>query len=206
MSEAHLTEKANIYSAQRSLERVHFMLQNLGFGQVNKLFMYFSEPWWPSSLSGYSVLVTEEDLEEFKRKYPQYGVQGHWVQGLSGFYIDQHKPNVVLMDWVVGEAARVMERYSDYQIMMGCKNWLEMFLGHNFSIPLPIGFTRSKWWSNPHFRGSYSYRSLDSDRADVRAAHLAEPILDDEGKPVGGLNAALSISIPNSHATVAIYL
>ena len=168
------------------------MLQNLGYGQVNKLFMYFSEPWWPSSLSGYSVLVTEEDLEEFKRKYPQYGVQGHWVHGLSGFYIDQHKPNVVLMDWVVGEAARVMERYSDYQIMMGCKNWLEMFLGHNYSIPLPIGFTRSKWWSNPHFRGSYSYRSLDSDRSDAWAAHLAEPIVDEEGKPVREPGAVLS--------------
>lgn len=158
-------------------------VRNLGFGQVNKLFMYFSEPWWPSGLSGYSVLVTGEDLEEFKRKYPQYGAQGHWVHGLSGFYIDQHKPNVVLMDWIVGEPARVMEAYSDYQIMMGCKKWLDMFLGHNYSIPLPVGFTRSKWWSNPHFRGSYSYRSLDSDRADAWAAHLAEPILDMQGEP-----------------------
>ncbi|KAK3914452.1 Spermine oxidase [Frankliniella fusca] len=164
-------------------ERKMNAVQNLGFGQVNKLFMYFSEPWWPSGLSGYSVLVTGEDLEEFKRKYPVYGKQGHWVHGLSGFYIDEHRPNVVLMDWIVGEPARVMELYSDYQIMMGCKKWLEMFLGQNYSIPVPIGFTRSKWWSNPHFKGSYSFRSLDSDRADAWAAHLAEPILDVHGEP-----------------------
>ncbi|KAJ1520119.1 hypothetical protein ONE63_004339 [Megalurothrips usitatus] len=158
-------------------------VRNLGFGQVNKLFMYFSDPWWPSGLSGYSVLVTEDDLEAFKRKYPQYGSMGHWVHGLSGFYIDQHKPSVVLFDWIVGEPARVMERYSDYQIMMGCKDWLDMFLGQNFTIPTPIGFTRSMWWTNKHFKGSYSYRSLDSDRADAWAAHLAEPILDRDGEP-----------------------
>lgn len=44
--------------------------------------------------------------------------------------------------------------------------------------------SRSKWHSNPHFKGSYSYYSLKSNALDVTAQMLAEPIVNATGKPL----------------------
>ncbi|KAE8739797.1 hypothetical protein FOCC_FOCC014689 [Frankliniella occidentalis] len=152
---------------------------NLGFGTVEKVFLHFTEPWWPSDVAGYEPLVREEDRETFKREHPEFAAHGEWAHALSAFYVDQHAPrSAVLSTWITGEPARLMESYTDSELMMGCVKWLQMFVGQNLTIPQPAGFRRSSWWSNPHFKGSFSYISLDSDRADVRAAHLAEPILD----------------------------
>ncbi|XP_026279289.1 spermine oxidase-like isoform X2 [Frankliniella occidentalis] len=154
-------------------------VENLGFGTVEKVFLHFTEPWWPSDVAGYEPLVREEDRETFKREHPEFAAHGEWAHALSAFYVDQHAPrSAVLSTWITGEPARLMESYTDSELMMGCVKWLQMFVGQNLTIPQPAGFRRSSWWSNPHFKGSFSYISLDSDRADVRAAHLAEPILD----------------------------
>lgn len=45
-------------------------------------------------------------------------------------------------------------------------------------------FSRSKWSSNPHFLGSYSYYSLKCDALGASTIDLAEPILDDVSKPI----------------------
>jgi len=45
-------------------------------------------------------------------------------------------------------------------------------------------FFRSKWSSNPHFLGSYSYYSLKSDALGASTSILAEPIVDDVSKPI----------------------
>lgn len=42
---------------------------------------------------------------------------------------------------------------------------------------------RSKWYTNEHFRGSYTFQSTISEEIDVRSRDLAEPILDGN-KPV----------------------
>lgn len=45
-------------------------------------------------------------------------------------------------------------------------------------------FYRSKWGSNPHFQGSYSYYSLKTDAVRVTTDKLAEPVEDHNGKPL----------------------
>lgn len=45
-------------------------------------------------------------------------------------------------------------------------------------------FSRSKWNSNRHFLGSYSYYSLKSDANNASTSTLAEPIIDNHSKPV----------------------
>lgn len=42
---------------------------------------------------------------------------------------------------------------------------------------------RSKWHQNKHFRGTYSYQSVDSIRTNSTAKELSEPIMK-MGKPV----------------------
>lgn len=43
---------------------------------------------------------------------------------------------------------------------------------------------RSQWHSNPHFLGSYSFYSVESDAIGVTIAKLAAPILDQNAKPL----------------------
>lgn len=43
---------------------------------------------------------------------------------------------------------------------------------------------RSRWYSNPHFRGSYSNITLKSDALAATTIKLAEPINDQNGKPI----------------------
>jgi hypothetical protein len=45
-------------------------------------------------------------------------------------------------------------------------------------------FVRSCWSSNPHFRGAYSHRSMASETLQAFASHLAEPLTNDDKKPV----------------------
>ena len=47
-----------------------------------------------------------------------------------------------------------------------------------------VSFRRSKWYSNPNFRGSYSSYTLQSDALDVSAEKLAEPINTSNGRPL----------------------
>ena len=52
---------------------------------------------------------------------------------------------------------------------------------------------RSCWSSNPHFRGSYSYRSMASETLRAFASHLAEPVTNGSKKPVCIILYAVSL-------------
>jgi spermine oxidase len=43
---------------------------------------------------------------------------------------------------------------------------------------------RSKWKTNPHFNGSYTYQSLEAERRNVSREDLGRPVCDSDGKPV----------------------
>lgn len=55
----------------------------------------------------------------------------------------------------------------------------ETFISLNFVL-----ICRSKWQSNPHFRGSYTNVTLESDALGATTTKLAEPINDQNGKPI----------------------
>lgn len=44
-------------------------------------------------------------------------------------------------------------------------------------------FFRSQWYTNPHFRGSYSYRSIATDLLKTSASDLAKPLTNNLGVP-----------------------
>lgn len=45
-------------------------------------------------------------------------------------------------------------------------------------------FIRSAWSSDPHFRGSHSFYSTETEKIGVSAAQLAEPVTNKNRKPV----------------------
>lgn len=45
-------------------------------------------------------------------------------------------------------------------------------------------FRRSKWFSDKHTRGSYSYRSIETERLNIQSKDLYDPIRGTNNKPV----------------------
>lgn len=43
---------------------------------------------------------------------------------------------------------------------------------------------RSKWYQNPNFRGSYSFRGLEAEKRGISPLDLARPLVNSEGKEV----------------------
>jgi hypothetical protein len=77
-------------------------------------------------------------------------------------------------EYLQQQATKVLHRFLDKSI-----------ISRNNTITEPIGSYQSKWWSNQYVRGTYSYRSMDSESMAVWPSDLAKPILHSEtGKPV----------------------
>lgn len=150
--------------------------KGIGFGTVNKIFIHFSEKWWGDNFSGFTLQWKEKDLQELRTT--EYA----WLEGLFGFFPVDFQPNV-LLGWVVGESALQLETLTRSKQMEGSMYILRRFL-KNFTIPQPIDFIATGWNSNQYVRGSYSYRSIDTEDLDTGAADLAEPILAGDKKPV----------------------
>lgn len=89
----------------------------------------------------------------------------------------------ILRGWIVGDAARFMETLSDKEVLDGLLLLFKKFLGSKYNIPQPVALLRSKWYTNPHFRGSYSCRLLKSDRMNVWSSQLSKPVCNVREKP-----------------------
>lgn len=42
--------------------------QNLEFGTIDKIYLEFSEPWWPTECGGFNLLWTEKEREEYAKE------------------------------------------------------------------------------------------------------------------------------------------
>uniref|UniRef100_A0A182LTM5 Amine oxidase n=1 Tax=Anopheles culicifacies TaxID=139723 RepID=A0A182LTM5_9DIPT len=151
-------------------------IQGLTIGTVNKLFLEFDKPFWAKGWQGLSLIWNQADLEEV-RKMPD-----SWMEDVFGFYIVDYQPNV-LCGWISGKNARRMERASDEDVRRACMFLLRKFM-KGCTIPEPVRFQRTSWYSNPNFRGSYTFRSMTTDLLNTSASHLAIPLTNTCGMPV----------------------
>nr|CAD7460525.1 unnamed protein product [Timema tahoe] len=111
----------------------------------------------------------------------QYGGGKSWLQDVYSFHsIDSS--STVLLGWVIGRSALIMERLPETEVLDGCMELLQRFCGKTYNIPKAEQVTRSNWGTNPHFLGCYSYRSVDSDVLGVSASQLAIPVVNSQGK------------------------
>uniref|UniRef100_A0A182WL46 Amine oxidase domain-containing protein n=1 Tax=Anopheles minimus TaxID=112268 RepID=A0A182WL46_9DIPT len=146
-------------------------IEGLYIGTIDKMFLEFEEPFWPqdNSWHGFGLLWEPSDLEQLRRD----GLQ--WLESVCAFFVPDRTERL-LVAWIYGHDARVMEALPEPAVIDGLMNLLRKFLPH-FPVPdAPTWFSRSRWYSNPHFRGSYSSRSMRSDAMQATAAELAEPL------------------------------
>lgn len=123
------------------------------------------------------MLWLPEQLEEI-REDP---INGDWLNGLIGFFRVSYQPNL-LIGWISGLKARIMEQKSVEDVKRSVDKLIKMFLSK--AVPDSKSIKRSQWNSNPHFRGSYVFYSLESDALNVSISNLAEPIKSSSGVPI----------------------
>lgn len=144
-------------------------IEALGFGTVDKIFLKFEKPWWNSAWAGVSFLRHEE------------GPSDEWSDNLLGFYTVRNHPTL-LVAWITGTAAQIAETLSEDQVLKACSQRLKRYVDGQFIYSEPIAVIRSSWYSNRFTRGSYSYRSMQSQKANAWACDLAEPVSDSNGQ------------------------
>lgn len=172
LKERHLS-LFNPILPQRKIDAI----DGLSIGTVDKIFLEFEKPFWTPEWEGFSFLWKPEDLKELRERK-----ENDWLEDVFGFYRVSFQPNI-LCGWITGPNARRMELVSDEDVKTGVTSLLRWFL-KNWTIPDPIRLVRSRWYSNPHFRGSYTYYSLKSDAMGATTSSLAEPLCDSYGRPV----------------------
>uniref|UniRef100_A0A8D8SUJ6 Spermine oxidase n=1 Tax=Cacopsylla melanoneura TaxID=428564 RepID=A0A8D8SUJ6_9HEMI len=173
-------------------------IEGLFFGSDAKIFLRFPNKWWPDEVEGFNLFWTHQDEKTLFKEIG--GVDGRpWVMDVYGFYTNSEDPQT-LLGWVSGPSARYMESLTDDQVILDSTKLLRHFLSSNYTIPDPIRLVRSSWYSNPHFKGSYSCRSLETEAKNTSAAELGAPVVNGEGKPV--LLFAGEATNPKHYSTV----
>uniref|UniRef100_A0A0V0G8I4 Putative flavin-containing amine oxidase n=1 Tax=Triatoma dimidiata TaxID=72491 RepID=A0A0V0G8I4_TRIDM len=164
-----------LFNPPLPVEKVRAIV-GLGIGTVNKIYIRFPHRWWPEDCSGFSLLRIKRP-EKTANNQAEAGYP--WEHKIIGFYVENCVDPTVITAWLVGDAAKEMEMYSDQEVLDGCYRELKAFLSEKYDIPHPEEIIRSKWYSNQHFRGSYSFRSVNTEVLQVSADILAQPLTND---------------------------
>lgn len=147
------------------------IIQSLGFGTINKIFLIFEKPFWEKHDIGFQLIWTSK-LEEFSESKKE-----SWIRGISGFDVVRGQPNI-LVGWIGGKPAEDMEMISEEEIGEICVNYLKQFLKKP-EIPNPIQVIKSCWHSNPYILGAYSHRTVTFEKLGLKINDLSEPLFCD---------------------------
>ncbi|XP_015439431.1 PREDICTED: spermine oxidase-like [Dufourea novaeangliae] len=160
--------------------RKQHAIKGLNIGTVNKIFLEFPHRWWQEDCTAFSLIWSKEDKKKFLESH---GQEREWLCDVFAFIPVDYQPRV-LCAWISGKYAKHIELLSDSNVSDGLHLLLETFLNKSYNIPRFDRMLRSSWYMDEHFRGSYSYRSTTTEKLDVWAKDLADPILTTDGKPI----------------------
>ena len=149
------------------------MIQAIGYATVCKIFLVFSKPFWTGSNWKGVRLLTDSS-----------NGSSDWTSQIHGFYLARNQPNV-LMGILLAPAAIAAETLPEDEVLRKCSILLQEVIQAeadlaDFYEP-PIRVIRSNWNTNPHFSGSYSYTSVQSNALALERSDLASPVKDSNG-------------------------
>uniref|UniRef100_A0A7I4YTZ2 Amino_oxidase domain-containing protein n=1 Tax=Haemonchus contortus TaxID=6289 RepID=A0A7I4YTZ2_HAECO len=132
---------------------------SLGFGNMMKVFLEYTKPWWPHDANAIAPLESHSNLaESFPMLQPLY-----WNKK-------------ILVAWVSGKGPDLISRLEDEELVDGLTHHLREALGDP-TIPYPVKIYRHSWITDPLVGGSYSYLTPDSVKYVPDAfVRMAEPI------------------------------
>lgn len=141
-------------------------IECLGFGLINKVFLDFGSSWWKPNTKGFQLLWKEG---VFCNKNLAV-----WTRDLTGFDVLPNHEGV-LLGWVGGRGAYIVESLSEEQIAIDCENLLRHYLKCYKISPIKRCL-RTQWNANKYIRGSYSHITTRCDVNGITPRSLSEPI------------------------------
>lgn len=95
--------------------------------------------------------------------------------GLYRAHTVEHKPKLLQL-WVTGRYAKEMESLSEDKVLNHCVESLQRFLGKRYKVTRPTAMLRTQWFTNPHFKGTYIYRTVKTQKLGLDSNDLEEPV------------------------------
>jgi hypothetical protein len=129
-------------------------IAQLGMGLLNKCYLRFEKPFWPTDVDWIGHIATEP---------------GAWTQWVS-FMRAARQP--VLLGFHAAQRARQIEAWTDQQTVADAMSTLRRLFGQG--IPDPMDHQITRWAGDPFALGSYSFNALGS-RPQMRR-DLARPL------------------------------
>ncbi|KAK4538910.1 hypothetical protein RGQ29_032201 [Quercus rubra] len=160
--------KANLISFDPELPEQHqSLIQALGFGTINKIFIRFERRFWDAS-SPFSLKLV------WTGRVP--GLPD-WVYDVSSFDAVRGRDDM-LMAWVGGHGAVAVESESEKQVGEVCRKVISMFTGIQ-DVPEAVRVICTKWSSNQFVGGSYSHPTTASASLGIGMSeeHLFSPVV-----------------------------
>ncbi len=130
------------------------VIQRLGMGLLNKLYLKFPEPFWAKEPELINYIALKK---------------GEWSESLNFYHYIQQP---VLLCFNAGSYARRLEEMSEQAVVREAMGFLTNIYGKN--IPFPQTYLMTRWLRDPYTRGSYSYAAVNSTLQD--RALLASPV------------------------------
>lgn len=117
-------------------------IQALGMGLLNKLYLRFPTPFWPTQYDWLEYLPAEK---------------GQWAEWVS-LYRPTKQP--ILLGFNAATFGRAIEGWSDEKIVNSAMATLHTIFGKQ--IPAPTGWQLTRWAADPFAYGSYSFHGIGS--------------------------------------------
>lgn len=121
----------------------------LGMGLLNKCFLRFEKPAWPT------------DVDWIEWVGPEDGVWAEWVSFAQAAKVP------MLIGFHAGDQARAMEKLADADVVASAHDALKAMFGAAFPAPVAAQITR--WAQDPFTHGSYSFNPVGARREDREA-------------------------------------
>ncbi|XP_050404133.1 spermine oxidase [Patella vulgata] len=147
-------------------------LYQIGYGTVNKIFLYYDEPFWTKGQGTIRFAWTDKNRD--------IKSEDEWYKAIHAFD-EPHNNAHVLVGSVVGEEGKYIENLHKEEVSRVCIQQIRMFLNDD-SIPEPRDVLVTKWNSNKWSCGSYSYMKQES--SESKRNDLGQPLFSDDNKPV----------------------
>ncbi|KAK0165422.1 hypothetical protein PV328_003934 [Microctonus aethiopoides] len=123
------------------LEKMIKSIENLGFGHVAKILLYFDNPWWHTDDNKLNVKLiywTEADKKKIEND-----PERKWMLGIFSLFPIEHKPKLFCV-WMSSNHSTEMESILEELFYNQTSEFLNRFFG-------------ILWNTNENFRGTYSY-------------------------------------------------
>ncbi|CAG9826187.1 unnamed protein product [Diabrotica balteata] len=191
------SDAKSLFDPQLPAEKLE-AIEKIGFGAVMKVFVKYDRKWW-GNLNGMNFIWTEEDrkaaTEKFSRE-PLNSKGQSWIVEISNAIALPHS-NILLV-WFTGEIEPSIEKMDEATLQKGIEFTFDKFFGHIFDVPKPQNILKTTWYTNPHFRGTYSFTSVNSTGREVEI--LQQPVSNSLGVPI--LQFAGEATNKKHHSTV----